>query len=321
MGRRRLAVALLLPEPVTTEIDGIRRALGVDTGYIPPHITIVPPVNVPAGEIAAALAVMRSAAAAVGAPLPLTIGPSRTFLPRQAVLFLDVDGSRDELLALKVDATTGPLDRTDGRRFIPHVTLTTRIDPARTAEAVALLAHYREPVSVESLHLLEQLADDEGRRRWIPVADVPLAPRRVVGRGGLELELTSSELADPEVSAHLAAAGLAAATTAARVVAARRGDDLVGVLLARRDGSRLVVEQVHVSPEHRRQGIAGHLLAAAEADAAESGLDELVAWPGDALAAALFASRGWLDLGTGGGEHRRRLGRGPGASRPHLRKG
>jgi len=40
-------VARLGPEPVATEIDGPRRALGDGSlGRIPAHLTLVPPVNV-----------------------------------------------------------------------------------------------------------------------------------------------------------------------------------------------------------------------------------------------------------------------------------
>ena len=50
MVRRRLGVVLLVPEPAATEIQGLRRAVddpALDS--IPPHLTLVPPVNVREG--------------------------------------------------------------------------------------------------------------------------------------------------------------------------------------------------------------------------------------------------------------------------------
>jgi hypothetical protein len=48
--RVRLASALLVPEPFAREIDGLRRALDDDIDRVPPHLTLVPPVNVRVGS-------------------------------------------------------------------------------------------------------------------------------------------------------------------------------------------------------------------------------------------------------------------------------
>ena len=60
MARQRLGVALLVPAPVSTEMDGLRRALGDGTlDRIPAHLTLVPPVNVNYADLADALRVLR----------------------------------------------------------------------------------------------------------------------------------------------------------------------------------------------------------------------------------------------------------------------
>ncbi|MBV9661015.1 MAG: 2'-5' RNA ligase family protein, partial [Acidimicrobiales bacterium] len=90
-GRRRLGVALLLDGPPAHELDGLRRALGDPAlGRIPPHVTLVPPVNVRAAELPVALAVIRAAAARQSGPLDLTIGSVATFLPANPVVYLSV---------------------------------------------------------------------------------------------------------------------------------------------------------------------------------------------------------------------------------------
>jgi hypothetical protein len=56
MGRRRLGVVLLVPDPVRREIDGLRRALGAGSlGRVPAHLTLVPPVNVREDDLEAGL--------------------------------------------------------------------------------------------------------------------------------------------------------------------------------------------------------------------------------------------------------------------------
>src|SRR5687767_10146098 len=60
MPKARLGVALLLTGQLGHEVDGLRRALGDGAlGRIPPHLTLVPPVNVRDDRMADALAVLR----------------------------------------------------------------------------------------------------------------------------------------------------------------------------------------------------------------------------------------------------------------------
>lgn len=93
MARRRLGVALLVPQPVATEVDGLRRACDDPAlGTIGAHLTLVPPVNVRADDLADALGVLH-AAAATCPPLALCLGPPVTFLPAEPVLYLAVAGA------------------------------------------------------------------------------------------------------------------------------------------------------------------------------------------------------------------------------------
>ena len=84
--------------------------------------------------------------------------------------------------------------------FVPHVTVADEMDPARIAAAVDALAGYRATVTFERVHLLEETKTAKGRI-WKPIADASFAVPAVVGRGGIELELTVSEHGDEEVAA------------------------------------------------------------------------------------------------------------------------
>ena len=204
MPRLRLGVALLVPEPVAAEVDGLRRACGDGAlGRVPPHLTLVPPVNVAADRVVEALAVLRRAASAV-APFTLRLGPPATFLPTTPTLHLAVGGSGDAtavLRRLRDEVFRPPLERPLTHPFVPHVTLADEMAPERIAAALPTLRNYVVDATFDRVHLLEEQRPGDGPRRWVPVADAPFTPPVVVGRGGVELDLAVSRLLDPEALA------------------------------------------------------------------------------------------------------------------------
>jgi len=171
--RRRLGVALLVPPPVAVEVDGLRRALGDPSRRrIPPHLTLVPPVNVREEDLGAALDVLRRAARAVP-PLDLRLGPAATFHPVNPVVYLAVGGAVAALGALRERVFVPPLERTLAHPFVPHVTVADDLDPDRIRAALTALVDYVVDVRIDAVHLLE-----EGRDRvWRPIADAPLSRR------------------------------------------------------------------------------------------------------------------------------------------------
>ena len=126
MPRLRFGVALLVPAPWAAEVDGLRRALGSrDLERVPPHLTLVPPVNVHVERVGQALAVLRRAAAQVR-PFRLRLGPVTTFAPVTPTLHLGVDGEPSAVEALhrlRGAAFAPPLERSLTFEFQPHVTL------------------------------------------------------------------------------------------------------------------------------------------------------------------------------------------------------
>lgn len=279
--KRRLGVALLLDPPTSDEVDGLRRAVGDPSlGRIPPHITLVPPVNVRADDLGAALARVRAAAARQPAPLRLALGPPATFLPDNPVLYLAVSGDLEPLRALRDAVFTGPWERTLSWPWVPHVTLADSAGEERIAAAVAALDRYAAVATVEQIVVLQE----ERGRLWRPVADTALGPAAVVGRGGLALEITRGRMFDPEVQQMVDEAGAEAPAGGEEkvpprgpsffpiVLSARREDQVVGAAAAWRadDGGHAAVL---VAPGVRRQGIGGIMLAHLESAVGAAGWD------------------------------------------------
>jgi 2'-5' RNA ligase len=277
MARKRLGVALLVPEPLAHEIDGLRRACG-DRALerVPPHLTLVPPVNVAESRLAEALGRLRDGASALGADaLSLDLGPVTSFLPDSSTLYLAVGGDAANVEALdrvREVVFRPPLERSLTWPFVPHVTVADELDADRIDAAVVALADYRRRVTFTGVHLLEERRGD-GSVRWEPIADYRFGGPYPVGRGGLPLDLFVSDGPDPEAGALLEVASLDGSGLVhdpspptpggwrRLVVTARRRDDLAGVATGWTDGRRSHVGVVVVAPDHRGEGIARHLYA------------------------------------------------------------
>ena len=284
-GRRRLGVALLLDEPVRSEVEGLRRAVGDPSlGRMDPHITLVPPVNVRSADVPRALARLRSAAAGQPGPLLGTLGPPGSFLPDNPVLYLEVGGDLERLARLRDDVFHPPLARSLTWPWVPHVTVGDGVPEERIRDALTVLAGYVAAAHFDRVVLLEE----QGGRSWVPIADACLEPPATVGTGGMAVEITRGRVIDPEILALLerehrlgAGAGGAEGASAAAgrpvfphpiVVTARTGGEAAGTAVAWVDLSGAHVA-VFVAEGRRREGVGGHLLAHAESAARSAGWD------------------------------------------------
>jgi 2'-5' RNA ligase len=277
-----LGVAVLFDRDTTIEIDGLRRALGEpDMARIPPHLTLVPPVNV--SDVDAAERVVRAAARASD-PFDITLGPVATFLPDNPVAYLVVSAGADAVVELRDAAFKPPLARTLSWPFVPHVTLADGIEPERVELAASLLAPYRRDVRINAVHLLE-----ERGRVWEVLRAFPLGAPAVVGRGGDPLEL---DVLDVDGSV---------------VITARREDHEVGFARGRCRGTHAWLNHIEVREDHRRGGIGTHLLAAFQSWAADRGATAAEVDPacdGDPSVAPFLDARGWTAPGDAGRRRR-----------------
>ncbi|HMQ28418.1 MAG TPA: GNAT family N-acetyltransferase, partial [Acidimicrobiales bacterium] len=191
--------------------------------------------------------------------------------------------------------------------FVPHVTISIAAGPERVAAGIAALADYRAEVVVGHVHVLENRRDDElGHHGWRPVADAALGGRAVVGRGGLELELTVSASADPDVKAWARPRWERADREDLRdvgvedtvAITARRGDRVVGLLEGWIWGDLGHVDDLIVDETCRGEGIGRHLLARFEAEARTRGCTSLaLRTPAASRAEAFYRHLGWEEEG------------------------
>lgn len=304
MPKRRFGVVLLVPSPLATEIDGLRRALGDGgLGRIPTHLTLVPPVNVREDRIPDALAVLRDAAQRTR-PITVRLGPPATFLPVNPVAYLPVSGAGlDDVHRLRDLVFRPPLERSLTWSFVPHVTVADEAEPERIRAATHSLADYEVDVTFDRVHLLEEGAG----RTWRPIADVPFGAPAIIGRGGLEVALHRSHHLDVEAEEwttrewtaySLAEYGLAEEDEPFAIVA-RRAGEVVGTATGAVRGDEAYLARLIVASNDRATGVGSHLLAAVEALATEHGCRRLTLRTQSAGAArAFYEARGWRAYAT-----------------------
>jgi len=259
--------------------------------------------------------VLREAAAPTP-PLTLQLGPPTTFLPANPTLYLSASGPGAQALQdLRDRVFVPPLERPLTWAFVPHVTIADEMDPARVAASVDALAGYRRTVTFDRVHLLEESKTDAGRV-WHPIADASFAAPAIVGRGGIELELTVSERPDEEAAAFSAHAWERYWVDVGGpedvdheepfTIVARRNGDIVGVAEGWTHGGVAYLRDLIVASELRAQGVGSRLLAAFESLAAERDATRLALRTyRDEPAYGFYRHRGWVDEASWDWKHGR----------------
>jgi 2'-5' RNA ligase/ribosomal protein S18 acetylase RimI-like enzyme len=266
----------MVPGRTADEIDGLRRALSSgEVERIGPHVTLVPPVNVREPDVASAGEHVRHVASEFS-PLALELGPAATFLPRNPVCYLAVSGDPPSLEALERLASrlgSGPLAPPVDRPqldFVPHVTINQHMEAEQIPPAVAVLSGYRAKVVFEAVALLEFSESD---RRWRALFEAPLARPAVVGRGGVEVELSLSSGLDPVAGEWSRRAwreysvrqyGPGTQPDEPFAITARIGGEVAGVAEGEVRGQICRLARLMVGPEWRGTGVGSQLLRATE---------------------------------------------------------
>lgn len=158
MARLRLGVVVGLPEPLCSEVDGIRKAIGlVGVGTIHPHITVIPPFNAPESDLDH-LGSKISRVAGETEPFSLSLGAIKSFGPTSSVLYLQVEDLSGSLSRLRDRLGRGelPLTIRQERAFVAHVTLADGLSRERIESALELLGEYRGSFEASTLDLLQR---------------------------------------------------------------------------------------------------------------------------------------------------------------------
>ena len=160
---------------------------------------------------------------------------------------------------------------------MPHVTLAQELSPPEGIEATSAAAG--RLVRIRHPQPRPTCCASEPDRVWVPLADAGLGTAAVIGRGGIEIELTVTARPDPEAAALLDIESTADGRPWA--VTARIGSRVVGTAWGWSSGSVAIVADLAVASAHRGQGVGRKLLAAVESDAVIRRCDVgLIAAPG-----------------------------------------
>lgn len=165
-----IGVAIAIPEPWASELQDYRTSVGDTTAaHIPTHITLIPPAEVDAAELAAVTDHLAGVAAAVK-PFDIHLRGTGTFRPVSPVVFVTLaEGiSACELLADAV--RQGPLAVDLDFPYHPHVTVAHHLDDPTLDRAFDELAAFdcRFAVDEFALYVHDQQIG------WQPTHHYPL---------------------------------------------------------------------------------------------------------------------------------------------------
>lgn len=312
MPRRRLAVALLLDHDSARAIDLLRRAVGAtdaDLERIPPHVTLVPPNQVPTETVPEVWEEVRLAARSVGGPLHLQLGPAATFAPTTPTIHLEVAADHG-LELMRAAASVDALDRHELFDFVPHVTLRQQSPPSRISAAIEALADLRIEAEARRLWLMQFQPKSGSAGRWEPVGDVLLGPARGRPLGTSTMEMAASVTRCPS-ALRLLRNALGRVDIGARpplllhpnaralVLSARVDSRVVGVAEVTYFERDALLHYVFVGPGHHGEGIGRALVRDAIDLLVAKRTRNLDAWPNPDLPGPLLEAYGFRPIDSG----------------------
>jgi len=172
---RSIGVAIGLPEPFNSELQRWRERLGdPNAARIPPHVTLLPPTDVPSDSLPVIEEHLLNVAMNEQ-DFDIRLRGSATFRPVSPVVFVPLVQGISECERLEAKVRSGPLHRDIHFPYHPHVTVAHDLPADALDGAFDALARYEADFRVHGFSLFEQ--DTVGT--WRPQRDF------VFGVGGL----------------------------------------------------------------------------------------------------------------------------------------
>jgi 2'-5' RNA ligase len=154
-----LGVVVPIPEPWSQLLVDWRSKVGdPQANVVPPHVTLLPPTEVPLAErtsISAHLAQV----ARCHPPFDMHLAGTGTFRPVSEVVFVAVARGIGNCELIANDVRSGPLARTLSFPYHPHVTVAHDVPPDMLELAYSGLADLSAEFRVEAFTEFEQTAD------------------------------------------------------------------------------------------------------------------------------------------------------------------
>jgi 2'-5' RNA ligase len=137
-----IGVAVAIPEPWATQLQDYRTSVGDTTAtQIPTHITLIPPVVVPADELAGVETHLERASSQV-AEFRIHLRGTGTFRPTSPVVFVSVVEGISSCEVLADAVRRGPLAVDLRFPYHPHVTIAHHLSDAQLDRAFRELADF-----------------------------------------------------------------------------------------------------------------------------------------------------------------------------------
>lgn len=156
---RMIGVAIEIPEPWATELTSWRAKVGDPQAHlVPPHVTLLPPTDLPPEESAAAEAHL-SAVAGARRPFELHLRGTGTFQPVSAVVFVAVDRGISDCESLESAVRSEPLYRPTEYPYHPHVTVAHAVPEDALERAYEGLAGFEASFVVDGFTVFEHGRD------------------------------------------------------------------------------------------------------------------------------------------------------------------
>lgn len=159
-----IGVIVDVPEPYASVLRQARQDAGDPAAaYVPPHVTLLPPVQVRDADLPEICDHLREVAAAHPA-FELGLSGTATFRPVSPVVFVALEQGWHECVALQGQVNSGILETDLRFPYYPHVTIAQEVPDERLDHAQETMKGYEASFTVTAIELYENGQDGRWRQ-------------------------------------------------------------------------------------------------------------------------------------------------------------